>query len=81
MVNSAKNIVISQSKHPKSISTKSIQKSLNNCNLALSLSTSMEDALRISIEQSENNDIIICTGSLFAVAEISLEARKRYGYK
>ena len=41
----------------------------------------MEDALRISIEQSENNDIIICTGSLFAVAEISLEARKRYGYK
>ena len=81
LVNSAKNIVISQSKHPKSMSTKSIQKSLSNCNLLLSLSTSIEDALRISIEQSENNDIIICTGSLFAVAEISLEVRKQYGYK
>ena len=64
-----KNIILTQSRHPKSINTNSLKKILPFDNIVKSqITKSVEESFIYSMK-NQNNDLIVVTGSLFVAAE------------
>ena len=63
------NIILTQSRHPKSINTNSLKKILPFDNIVESQITKSVEESFINSMKNQNNDLIVVTGSLFVAAE------------
>ena len=64
-----KNIILTQSRHPKSINTNSLKKTLPFDNIVESQITKSVEESFINSMKNKNNNLIVVTGSLFVAAE------------
>ena len=79
LLKNAEKIILSQSTHPKSLTTKKLGEIISNITKLKTIkSDNISDAIKKAVFRSKKNDIIICTGSLFLASEIKENLRTEF---